>query len=116
MDSDRLLILDRETLARHGLNVADVRAAVETGIGGAEATEIVDGRRRFPVVVRLPQEYRRPPEAVGQLLLPAPAGTKLALSQAARVGIVEGPERINHENGQRVMIVQSNVRGRDLGG
>jgi cobalt-zinc-cadmium resistance protein CzcA len=110
------LDLDREALARHGLNVTDVRAAVETGIGGAEATEIVDGRRRFPVVVRLAQEYRGSPEAISQLLLTTPSGTKLALSQAARVRIVEGPERINHENGQRMMIVQSNVRGRDLGG
>jgi cobalt-zinc-cadmium resistance protein CzcA len=108
--------LDRGALARYGLNVADVREAVERGVGGAEATEIVDGRKRFPVVVRLAQQYRNSPEAIGQLLITTPAGAKLALSQVARLQTVEGPERINHENGQRMVIVQSNVRGRDLGG
>src|ERR1700687_3293634 len=110
------LALDRGALARYGLNVADVREAVETGVGGAQATEIIDGRKRFPVVVRLAQEYRGSPEAIGQLLITTPTGAKLALSQVARVQTVEGPERINHQNGQRMMIVQSNVRGRDLGG
>jgi cobalt-zinc-cadmium resistance protein CzcA len=108
--------LDRGALARYGLNVADVREAVETGVGGSEATEIIDGRRRFPVMVRLGPEYRDSSEAIGRLLITAPSGAKLALSQVARVQVVEGPERINHENGQRVVIVQSNVRGRDLGG
>ncbi len=110
------LELDRGALARYGLNVADVREAVETGVGGSEATEIIDGRRRFPVVVRLGPDYRDSSEAIGRLLITAPSGAKLALSQVAHVRLVEGPERINHENGQRVVIVQSNVRGRDLGG
>src|SRR6202035_1922523 len=110
------LELDRGALARYGLNVADVREAVETGVGGSEATEIIDGRRRFPVVVRLGPDYRDSSEAIGRLLITAPSGAKLTLSQVAHVRLVEGPERINHENGQRMMIVQSNVRGRDLGG
>jgi cobalt-zinc-cadmium resistance protein CzcA len=110
------LALDRGALARYGLNVADVREAVEAGVGGTEATEIIDGRKRFPVVVRLAEEYRGSSEAIGQLLITTPTGAKLALSQVARVQTVEGPERINHQNGQRMMIVQSNVRGRDLGG
>jgi cobalt-zinc-cadmium resistance protein CzcA len=110
------LELDRGALARYGLNVADVREAVETGVGGSEATEIIDGRRRFPVVVRLGPDYRDSSEAIGRLLITTPSGAKLALSQVAHARLVEGPERINHENGQRVVIVQSNVRGRDLGG
>jgi cobalt-zinc-cadmium resistance protein CzcA len=110
------LALDRRALARYGLNVAEVRAAVQAGIGGAEATEIIDGRRRFPVVVRLASAYRGTPEAIGQLMLTTRSGGKLLLSQVARVQLVEGPELINHENGERMVIVQSNVRGRDLGG
>jgi cobalt-zinc-cadmium resistance protein CzcA len=93
-----------------------VREAVQTGIGGSEATEVIDGRKRFPVVVRLADSYRGTPEAIGQMLLTTPNGAKVTLSQVADVRVVEGPERINHENGQRLMIVQSNVRGRDLGG
>ncbi|HEY7446224.1 MAG TPA: efflux RND transporter permease subunit, partial [Vicinamibacterales bacterium] len=110
------LALDRGALARYGLNVADVREAVQTGIGGSEATEIIDGRKRFPIVVRLADAYRGTPEAIGQMLLTTAGGAKVTLSQVADVRVVEGPERINHENGQRLMIVQSNVRGRDLGG
>ncbi len=110
------LALDRAALARYGLNVADVRAAVQAGIGGVEATEVIDGRKRFPVVVRLAEPYRGTPDAIGGLLLTTPSGGRVQLSQVARVRTVEGPEVINHENGERMVIVQSNVRGRDLGG
>ncbi len=110
------LALDRSALARYGLNVTDVRDAVQTGVGGMEATEIIDGRRRFAVVVRLEQAYRGTPDAIEQLLITTPSGGKVTLAQVAQVRVVEGPELITHENGQRMVIVQSNVRGRDLGG
>jgi len=108
--------LDRAAIARYGLNVADVRDAIETGVGGTEATEVIDGRRRFPIVVRLAASFRSTPEAVEQMLIRTPAGGTVTLSQVARVQTVEGPEVINHEGGQRYVVVQSNVRGRDLGG
>jgi cobalt-zinc-cadmium resistance protein CzcA len=108
--------LDRPAIARYGLNVADVREAVESGIGGAEATRVVDGRRRYPVVVRLDAPYRSTPEAVGRTLIRTPAGGLITLSQVARLRTVEGPEVIEHEGGQRYVVVKSNVRGRDLGG
>jgi len=110
------LDLDRPTIARLGLNVNDVREAVETGVGGMTATELIDGRRHFPVVVRLDATYRSTPEAVGQILLRTPSGATVALSQVANIRTVEGPEVVNHESGQRYVVVQSNVRGRDLGG
>jgi heavy metal efflux system protein len=109
------LALDRGTLARYGLNVADVRDAVQAAIGGVEASEVIDGRKRFPIVVRLSDEYRGTPQAIGQLLITTPSGGKVTLSQVASVRVVQGPERVNHENGERMVIVQSNVRGRDLG-
>jgi heavy metal efflux system protein len=109
------VMLDRPAIARYGLNVADVREAVETGIGGMEATSVLDGRRRIPVVVRLDVPYRSTPEAVGQMLIHTPAGGTVTLAQLARVTTVEAPEVINHEGGQRYVVVQSNVRGRDLG-
>lgn len=110
------LALDRPSLARFGLNVSDVREAVQAAVGGVEATEVIDGRKRFAVVVRLADEYRGTPDAIGQLLISTPAGGKVSLSDVARVRVVEGPELINHEDGERAVIVQSNVRGRDLGG
>ncbi len=109
------LALDRTALARYGLNVADVREAVQAGVGGVQATEVIDGRKRFPVVVRLAEAYRGTPDAIGRLLLHTPTGGIVTLSQVAKVHVVEGPELINHENGERAIIVQSNVRGRDLG-
>jgi len=109
------LDLDRAAMARYGLNVADVRDAIETGIGGTPVTEIINGRRRFPVVVRLAAPFRSTPEAVGPTLIRTPSGGTVTLSQVARVRTVEGPEVINHDNAQRYVVVQSNVRGRDLG-
>jgi len=108
--------LNRSALARHGLNVADVREAMETGIGGMQATTIVDGRRRFPVVVRLETAYRGTPEAVGQALIRTPGGGTVTLAQVASLRMVEAPEVINHEAGRRFVVVQANVRDRDLGG
>ena len=110
------LDLDRDAIARYGLNVADVREAVETGIGGTAATQVLEGRRRYDVVVRLDAPYRVTPEAVGQTLIRTPAGGTVALSQVARLRTVEAPEVIDHEGGQRFVVVQANVRGRDLGG
>ena len=108
--------LDRTALARFGLNIADIREAVQTGVGGTIVTEVIDGRKRFPVVVRLADAYRGTPDAIGRLLLTTSTGAQVPLSQVARVRVVEGPELIHHEDGERMVIVQSNVRGRDLGG
>lgn len=109
------LDLNRQAIARYGLNISDVREAVEMGVGGMPATEVIDGRHRFPVVVRLAASYRSTPDAVGQTLIRTPAGGTVTLSQLARISAVEAPEVINHEGGQRYVVVQSNVRGRDLG-
>ena len=107
---------DREALARYGLNVSDVRDALQAGVGGVEASEVIDGRRRFPIVVRLAESYRNSPEALSQLLIPMPEGGHVTLQQVAQLQVGEGPERIEHEGGLRYVVVQSNVRGRDLGG
>lgn len=110
------LDLDRGAMARYGLTVDDVRDAVQTGIGGMPATQVIDGRRRFPVVVRLAGQFRSTPEAVAPTLIRTPTGGTVTLSQVARVRMVEGPEVINHDDAERYVVVQSNVRGRDLGG
>jgi len=108
--------IDRGAIARYGLNISDVREAIETGIGGMAASEVIDGRRRFPVVVRLGAAFRSTPDAIGQLLVRTPAGGTVTLAQVAAIRTVESPEVIEHDNGRRFVVVQSNVRGRDLGG
>jgi cobalt-zinc-cadmium resistance protein CzcA len=107
--------IDRERIARYGLNVAHVRELVETAVGGTTPTEILDGARRFGVVVRFPDELRSDPAALHGLLLTAPGGERVRLDQVATIRTTQGPEAISHENGQRRLVVQTNVRGRDLG-
>jgi cobalt-zinc-cadmium resistance protein CzcA len=107
--------LNLAAMARYGLRVEDVRHAVETAIGGKAATEMIDGRKRFDVVVRLPEAQRRDQETIRQLRLPAPGGERVSLGQVAAINTAEGPEVINRENAQRRIVIQSNVRGRDIG-
>jgi heavy metal efflux system protein len=107
--------LDRGQLARYGLNVSDVRGVIETAIGGRTASEMIEGQRRFAIVVKLPEAYRRNPEAVRELAISAPGGERIRLGQVATVATGRGPESISREDGQRRIVVQCNVRGRDLG-
>jgi cobalt-zinc-cadmium resistance protein CzcA len=107
--------IKREEIARYGLNVADVRDMLETAIGGAIATEVLDGVRRFGVVVRYPDELRTDAGAIASLLLTAPGGERVPLGRIANIAIVHGPEVINREDGERRLVVQTNVRGRDVG-
>ena len=107
--------VDRGQLARYGLNVADVRAAVETVVGGSQATELLDGPRRFPVLVRFPDTFRTNAAAVGSVLLTGVQGERVPLDRVARIAETRAPEAIAHENAERRLVVQTNVRGRDVG-
>ncbi len=107
--------VDRSALARYGLNVTDVEEAVSSGGSGELISEIIDGPRRYTVALRLPQRYRTDSDAMRKIMLRAPGGEQVALSQVARVEMHRGPELINREQGQRRIVVMSNVRSRDLG-
>jgi cobalt-zinc-cadmium resistance protein CzcA len=105
----------RDQLARYGLNVKDVQQAVEAGASGANISEIVEGQKRYSVALKLPAEYRRDPEAMRDILLHAPDGEQVTLGQVANVSVTRAAQVINREEGQRRMVVMSNVSGRDLG-
>ena len=109
------VVVDREELARYGLNVSDVRDLVQAAVGGKAVTEVIDGRRRFQIVVRLPESYRRDRDALGSILLAAPAGEQVPLGRVAEIRRSSGPEVVHREDSQRRMVVQCNVRGRDMG-
>ena len=109
------IVIDRGAAARYALNVAHVQELVETAVGGTQATQMLDGARRFDVVVRLPDQLRADREAIGALTLTAPGGEKVPLSAIAEVRQSTTPEAINHESGERRLVVQANVRGRDIG-
>ncbi len=105
----------RDQLARYGLNVKDVQQAVEAGASGAIISEIIDGQKRYSVALKLPAAYRRDPEALGDVLLHAMDGEQVTLGQVANISVTRAAQVINREEGQRRMVVMSNVRGRDLG-
>jgi len=107
---------DRRALARYGLNVADLQLVMDSAIGGHTVSELVEGQRRFDIVLRLPKHYRNSPESLRQILLTAPGGERVMLSDVAEVELARGPEVVARENGSRRIVVQANVRGRDMGG
>ena len=108
--------VDRFAAASYGLSAADVSEAVSAGIGGAEAGQIFEGDRRFDVVVRLPEAARNDPAALAALPVVSTSGAVVPLASVARIDTAEGPNQISRQNGSRRMVVQANVRGRDLGG
>ena len=110
------IAVDRTAIARHGINVEDVQEAIEVAIGGEAAGQVFEGIRRFDINVRLQEPYRRDLESITNLLVPAPGGARVPLSQVASIRTVVGPKQISHDNGQRRVVIQLNVRGRDMGG
>lgn len=112
--------LDRLAIARFGLTIQDVADTVSAAVGGREAGLLFEGDRRFSVVVRLPQTDRNDLEALGALpvMLPEEPGRprgSVPLSQVAQFRFNEGLNQISRENGKRRIVVQANVRGRDVG-
>jgi len=122
---------DRLALGRFGLSTADLQDVVEVALGGKSAGFVFEGDRRFELLVRLPEELRSDVKALARLPIPLPKRAKPAeprdthglveeagfvpLGAVARVEIAPGPNQIKRENGKRVVVVTSNVRGRDLG-
>jgi cobalt-zinc-cadmium resistance protein CzcA len=107
--------IDRPALARYGLNVADVQEMIETMVGGRPVSEMIEGRARFPISIKLPENLRNDPHALQDFVLRAPGGELVRLNQVAQVRIVRGPQTISRENTQRRIAIQTNVRGTDLG-
>ena len=107
--------VDRRAIARHKINLADVNEIIETAIGGKVATTIVEGQMRFGLLVRFPEEYRNSIDALKQVLIPSPAGPRVPLGLLAEIRKVEAPAQISRESGMRRVVVECNIRGRDLG-
>ena len=108
--------IDRQAIARLGLNVSDVHELLEIAVAGKRATDIFEGERRFGAVVRLPESFRNNISAISNILLTSPNGAQVRLDDVARVRVMEGPAQISRELGKRRIVVGVNVKGRDLGG
>ena len=109
------IVVNRHDIARYGVNVKDVQQVIRTAVGGETAGQIFEGIKRFDILVRFEPEYRTTPDAIGQILIQSPDGTKIPLSQLASIEEVVGPRQITRENNQRFITIQANVGGRDIG-
>ena len=108
--------IDRAKIARYGLNVADINGLIEAAVGGAAATQVVQGEKQFDLVVRLEQQFRDNPEAIGNLLVAAPDGSQIPLKELADIRVQNGASFIYREDNSRYIGVQFSVEGRDLAG
>jgi cobalt-zinc-cadmium resistance protein CzcA len=108
--------LDRASMARFGVPVAEVQEALETAVGGRPVSQMVEGNYTVDVAVQYPAELRASAEAIGAITIPAASGARIPLAQLARIRLESGPVQVNRERAQRLVILKADVRGRDLGG
>ena len=106
---------NREAIARHGINVSDVQELIQTAIAGSEAGRVLEGFKRFGLVVRLDPSVRSSASDFANLLVATPTGQNIPLAQLASLKSEEGPLEVSRENGQRRISIEANVRGRDVG-
>ncbi|MDR4493840.1 MAG: CusA/CzcA family heavy metal efflux RND transporter [Nitrospirales bacterium] len=109
------VIVDRDQIGRYGLNAKDVLDIVESARVGQTAGTVFQGQRRFDLIVRLSDEASAGPVALGNLLIPTAHGELVPLSRVATIKVDEGPAQVSRENIQRRLVVEANIRGRDLG-
>lgn len=107
--------INRQAAARYGIDTGKIQNAIEMGIGETNLTVTIEGRRRFPIRVRYSEEFRRSPQAIGQIPITSPTGAPIPLAQLATIRTVEGPAMIQSENGLLRGTVLLSVRGRDIG-
>src|SRR5579863_9944764 len=105
---------DRAKIARYGINVADVEAVIQAAVGGQTATQVIQGEKLFDMVVRMEPQFRSNARDIGNLLVPAPAGQQIPLSELATIRQASGASFIYRENNSRYIGIQYSVEGRDL--
>jgi len=108
--------IDRQVVARYGINVRDVQDVIELAIGGRAVSTLFEGERRFDITVRFVPEARTDPSAIGSILILTREGGRVPLSQLAEIRFVNGATIIARRENQRQISVRTNIRGRDQGG
>ncbi|HEV2209513.1 MAG TPA: CusA/CzcA family heavy metal efflux RND transporter [Verrucomicrobiae bacterium] len=108
--------INRAKIARYGLNVADINGLIEAAVGGAAATQVVQGEKQFDLVARLEPQFRDNPEQIRNLIVSTPDGAQMPLKEFADIRIQNGASFIYREDNSRYIGVQFSVEGRDLAG
>jgi Cu(I)/Ag(I) efflux system membrane protein CusA/SilA len=107
---------DRAEAARYGLTVEDIQRAVASGIGGKAIAESIEGRERYPIVVRYDGSFRNTPQKMRTVLLDTPSGAQIPLGEVARISFARGPSMIRDENGMLTGYVYIDLKDTNYGG
>lgn len=107
--------IDRDAVANYGLNVNDVQRVIEVGVGGSAVSSVLEGQRKFDIVVRFPENLRNNFEEISNLPVQLPTGGFIPLKNVALVTPEEGPREIARENGWRRVILGINIQDLDVG-
>ena len=109
------LIVNRQKTDRYGINVSEVQDAIETAVGGKAVSQILQGERRYDLVVRYQEPYRRTVEDIANIRILAPSGERVSLGQLCDIKVEDGASMIYREANSRYIAIKYSVRGRDLG-
>ena len=107
--------VDRQAAARFGINVSDIQDAIESAVGGAAVTQVLEGDARYDVTPRYSPSYRNTPESIANIRILSPTGERVSLAQVTTQHIEDGAEQIGREGGLRYVAIKYSVRNRDLG-
>ncbi len=110
-----LIQVNRQAIARYGINVEDVQKVIRAAVGGEVAGQLFEGVRRFDILVRFSPDFRSTENSIRQILVETPEGAHIPLEQLADIHEIVGPRQITRQNSQRFITIQSNVTGRDIG-
>jgi cobalt-zinc-cadmium resistance protein CzcA len=110
-----MITIDRQRAARYGINADDILEVVETSVGGKAVTQVIDGEKRFDVILRFQKSFRDEPDELGNILVATPSGQRIPLSQLATITEEHGATAILRERNERRVAIKANIRGRDLG-
>ena len=109
-----LLDVDREKIARYGINISDVEAVIQAAVGGQATTQVIQGEKLFDLVVRMQPQFRSSPEQIGNLLVGTPDGLQIPLKELSDIKESNGASFIYREDNSRYIGVQYSLEGRDL--
>lgn len=109
------ITVDRDKISRYGLNVSDVQAVINTAMGGTVASQVLDGEKRFDIMVRYQKEYRDDINKLKKIAVVTPDGFRIPLEELATFSIDDGASMIYREANRRFIAIKFSIRGRDMG-
>ncbi|RZK76936.1 MAG: efflux RND transporter permease subunit, partial [Pedobacter sp.] len=107
--------LKQDKMALYGVSTADANAVIEMAIGGKAATEIYEGERKFDLIIRYPEDFRKDEGSIAKLMIPTISGSKVPLGEISTIRKITGPSMIYRDKHQRYGAIKFSIRGRDMG-